>query len=141
MNAEVNAPTAPEKKEFWRWQENTWVDETKDWRKAKILTCGIDVGSVSSQAVLVADGELFGYNSMRTGNNSPDSAKNALQGVMDKCGMKLEDIHYVVGTGYGRVNVPFAPKAITESACHARGADYIGGTQVRTILALGGQDC
>jgi benzoyl-CoA reductase subunit A len=141
MNAEVNAPSAPEKKEFWRWQETAWIDETKDWRKAKILTCGIDVGSVSSQAVLVADGELYGFNSMRTGNNSPDSARNALQGAMDKCGMKLEDIHYVVGTGYGRVNVPFAHKAITEIACHARGANYMGGNKVRTILDMGGQDC
>ena len=142
MNAEVAAATAaPEKKEFWRWQENTWYDESKNWKDAKIITCGIDVGSVSSQAVLVCDGELYGYNSMRTGNNSPDSAKNALQGIMDKIGMKLEDINYVVGTGYGRVNVPFAHKAITEIACHARGANYMGGNQVRTILDMGGQDC
>lgn len=141
MNAEVAAATAPEKKEFWRWQENTWFDETKNWKDAKIITCGIDVGSVSSQAVIVCDGELYGYNSMRTGNNSPDSAKNALQGIMDKIGMKLEDINYVVGTGYGRVNVPFAHKAITEIACHARGANYMGGNQVRTILDMGGQDC
>ena len=146
MNAEVTAApvvaeTVPEKKEFWRWQENVWVDETKDWKTAKIITCGIDVGSVSSQAVLMVDGELYGFNSMRTGNNSPDSATNALQGVMDKCGMKLEDIHFVVGTGYGRVNVPFAHKAITEIACHARGANYMGGNGVRTILDMGGQDC
>ncbi|MDP2824969.1 MAG: benzoyl-CoA reductase, bzd-type, subunit Q [Sulfuritalea sp.] len=141
MNAEVVAETVPEKKEFWRWQENVWIDETKDWKTAKIITCGIDVGSVSSQAVLVIDGELYGFNSMRTGNNSPDSATNALAGVMDKCGMKLEDIHYVIGTGYGRVNVPFAHKAITEIACHARGANYMGGNSVRTILDMGGQDC
>ncbi|BAL24451.1 benzoyl-CoA reductase, bzd-type, subunit Q [Azoarcus sp. KH32C] len=141
MNAEVAAATAPEKKEFWRWQENTWFDESKNWKDAKIITCGIDVGSVSSQAVIVCDGELYGYNSMRTGNNSPDSAKNALAGIMDKIGMKLEDINYVVGTGYGRVNVPFAHKAITEIACHARGANYMGGSKVRTILDMGGQDC
>jgi len=141
LSAQVAAETVPAKKEFWRWQENVWIDETKDWKTAKIITCGIDVGSVSSQAVLVVDGELYGFNSMRTGNNSPDSATNALAGVMDPCGMKLEDIHYVVGTGYGRVNVPFAHKAITEIACHARGANYMGGNGVRTILDMGGQDC
>ncbi|MCC4113799.1 benzoyl-CoA reductase, bzd-type, subunit Q [Aromatoleum toluclasticum] len=145
MNAGIDqgtlATAAPEKKEFWRWQENTWYDETKNWKDAKIITCGIDVGSVSSQAVLVCDGELYGYNSMRTGSNSPDSAKNALAGIMDKIGMKLEDIHHVIGTGYGRVNVPFAHKAITEIACHARGANYMGGNKVRTILDMGGQDC
>jgi benzoyl-CoA reductase subunit A len=140
-SVQATAETVPAKKEFWRWQENVWIDETKDWKKAKIITCGIDVGSVSSQAVLVVDGELYGFNSMRTGNNSPDSATNALQGALDKCGMKLEDIHYVVGTGYGRVNVPFAHKAITEIACHARGANYMGGSGVRTILDMGGQDC
>ena len=140
-SVETKVETVPEKKEFWRWQENVWVDESKDWKSAKIITCGIDVGSVSSQAVLVVDGELYGFNSMRTGNNSPDSATNALQGVMDKCGMQLSDIHYVVGTGYGRVNVPFAHKAITEIACHARGANYMGGNSVRTILDMGGQDC
>ena len=140
-SVETKVETVPEKKEFWRWQENVWVDESKDWKSAKIITCGIDVGSVSSQAVLVVDGELYGFNSMRTGNNSPDSATNALQGVMDKCGMTLKDIHYVVGTGYGRVNVPFAHKAITEIACHARGANYMGGNGVRTILDMGGQDC
>ena len=141
LSAQLEAETVPAKKEFWRWQENVWIDETRDWKTAKIITCGIDVGSVSSQAVLVVDGELYGFNSMRTGNNSPDSATNALQGVMDQCGMKLEDIHYVVGTGYGRVNVPFAHKAITEIACHARGANYMGGNGVRTILDMGGQDC
>ena len=141
MNAEVKAETLPEKKEFWRWQENVWVDESKDWKSAKIITCGIDVGSVSSQAVLVCDGELYGYNSMRTGNNSPDSAKNAFKGVTEKTGLTLNDVHMVVGTGYGRVNVPFAHKAITEIACHARGANYMGGNKVRTILDMGGQDC
>lgn len=141
MSAELATPAAEEKKEFWRWQENTWIDESKNWRDAKIVTCGIDVGSVSSQAVICCDGELYGYNSMRTGNNSPDSARNALQGVLDKTGMTLEDIHFTVGTGYGRVNVPFANKAVTEIACHARGANYMGGNKVRTILDMGGQDC
>ena len=132
---------AVEKKEYWRWQENCWLDESKDWQSAKIITAGIDVGSVSSQAVICVDGELFGYNSMRTGNNSPDSATNAINGILDKAGMKLEDVTYVIGTGYGRVNVPFAHKAITEIACHARGANYMGGSSVRTILDMGGQDC
>ena len=101
--------------------------ESKDWKSAKIMTCGIDVGSVSSQAVLVADGELYGYNSMRTGNNSPDSAKNALQGVDGPMRHEARGHPPWWGTGYGRVNVPFAHKAITEIACHARGANYMGG--------------
>jgi bzd-type benzoyl-CoA reductase Q subunit len=37
--------------------------------------------------------------------------------------------------------VPFAKRAITEIACHARGANFMYGPTVRTILDMGGQDC
>jgi benzoyl-CoA reductase subunit A len=45
-----------------------------------------------------------------------------------------------VATGYGRVNVPFARRTVTEIACHARGAHFIYGPEVRTVLDVGGQD-
>lgn len=127
--------------EYWRWDEGNWKDPDKDWKDAKIITGGVDVGSVSSQAVIMTDGELFAYANTRSGYNSRESAntvmKMALEAVPD---MKLEDIHFTVGTGYGRVRVPFANRAITEIACHARGANYMYGPKVRTIMDMGGQD-
>ncbi|MDW7708901.1 MAG: benzoyl-CoA reductase, bzd-type, subunit Q [Deferrisomatales bacterium] len=130
-----------QKREFWRWTEEFWVHPDARWREARIITQGIDVGSVSSQAVLCLDGELYAYNTVRTGASSPESARSAVKGLFERTGLKLEDIHYTVGTGYGRVNIPFADKAITEIACHGRGAHYMGGPRVRTILDMGGQDC
>jgi bzd-type benzoyl-CoA reductase Q subunit len=130
-----------EKKEFWRWTEYNWRDENADWRKAQIISAGVDVGSVSSQAVLMCDGKLYSYSNMRTGSNSPDSAVKAMNWALEGTGMKTEDVHYTVGTGYGRVNVPFAQRAITEIACHARGGNFMYGPSVRTILDMGGQDC
>lgn len=129
------------KQEFWRWSEYNWVDEDKDWRDGNIITAGIDVGSVSSQAVICVDGELYAFNNVRTGSNSPDSARRALDGAIKGTGLTIEDFKFVVGTGYGRVNVPFADKAVTEIACHSRGANFMAGNQVRTILDMGGQDC
>ncbi|MBI2329679.1 MAG: benzoyl-CoA reductase, bzd-type, subunit Q [Chloroflexi bacterium] len=129
------------KVEYWKWPESRSTTPGIDWTKASIITCGIDVGSVSSQAVIMTDGKLFAYSSRRTGYNSPESARNALNWALEGTGMKPEDIHYTVGTGYGRVNVPFAQRAITEIACHARGANYLYGPSVRTILDVGGQDC
>ncbi|MDP8205313.1 MAG: benzoyl-CoA reductase, bzd-type, subunit Q [Candidatus Electryonea clarkiae] len=128
-------------KEFWRWKEYNWHDENRDWREGKIVTSGVDVGSVSSQAVIMVDGELYAFSNMRTGSNSPDSAHNAMNWALEDTGMTLDDFNFVVGTGYGRVNVPFADKAITEIACHARGGNYMYGPTVRTILDMGGQDC
>ena len=48
-------------KEFWRWTESRWTAPDIDWNKAQIITAGVDVGSVSSQAVVMTDGELYCY--------------------------------------------------------------------------------
>lgn len=129
------------KQEFWRWTESNWRNPDLKWEDAKIITAGIDVGSVSSQAVIVTDGEIFAYSNMRTGSSSPDSARNALNYALEGTNLPEEKIQYCIGTGYGRVNVPMADRTITEIACHARGAHYIYGHDVRTVLDVGGQDC
>ncbi len=130
-----------EKKEYWRWLESRWTAPDEEWQKAKIITAGVDVGSVSTQAVIMLDGKLYAYCSMRTGADSPDSARKAMDWALEGTEMKLENIQYIVGTGYGRVNVPFAHRTITEIACHARGANHMYGPTVRTVLDMGGQDC
>ena len=132
---------AEDKKEFWRWEESRWSNPVLDWKGAKIITLGVDVGSVSTQAVIMCDGELFAYASIRTGFNSPNSALDAANRAMEGTGMTLNDIIFKIGTGYGRVNVPFADRTITEIACHARGGNFMYGPTVRTILDMGGQDC
>jgi len=129
------------KEEFWRWTESNWKDPDMNWEDAKIITAGIDVGSVSSQAVIVADGKIFAYGNMRTGSDSPESARNALNYALEVTNMPEDRIDYCIGTGYGRVNVPMADRSITEIACHARGANFIYGPEVRTVLDVGGQDC
>jgi len=42
--------------------------------------------------------------------------------------------------GYGRINVPFADKQITEISCHAKGAASLF-PEAKTIIDIGGQDC
>jgi len=130
-----------ERREYWRWREYNWRDPHLDWRRARRITAGVDVGAVSSQAVILLDGQLFAYANMRTGADSPDSARKAMEWALEGTGMALGDVQCVVGTGYGRVNVPFARRTITEIACHARGAHFTYGPTVRTILDMGGQDC
>lgn len=128
-------------KEFWRWTEYNWHDENIDPRAGGVISGGADVGSVSSQAVVMVDGKLYAFSNMRTGSDSPNSALDSMNWALESTGLAIEDLHYVVGTGYGRVNVPFANRAITEIACHARGANFMCGPSVRTILDMGGQDC
>lgn len=126
--------------ESWQWVEYRWTSPDIDWRKANIISCGIDVGSVSSQAVIMVDGKLYAYSNMRTGSNSPDSAHKALNWALEGTELNQSDLHYIVGTGYGRINIPMAQRAITEIACHALGGNFIYGPSLRTILDVGGQD-
>jgi len=128
-------------KEYWRWPEGTWVNPDIDWKKGTIITAGVDVGSVSSQGVVVVDGELYSFGNTRTGFDSPDSARKAMTIALEETDLTLDHIDYCIGTGYGRVNVPMAQRTITEIACHARGANFMYGPEVRTVMDMGGQDC
>jgi len=129
-----------EKVDYWRWLEYRSIMPGRNWKNAEIITAGVDVGSVGSKAVIMADGKIYSWSVMRTGSNSSDSAKKVMDWAMEGTGLELSDFNYIVGTGYGRVNVPMANRAITEIACHAKGANYIWGSTVRTVLDVGGQD-
>jgi benzoyl-CoA reductase subunit A len=126
---------------FWDWPESVWASPEAGWETARYVTGGVDVGSVSSQAVIMADGRPVAYGNLRTGSGSSDSARKALDAASEALGgVPEERIDYLVGTGYGRVNVPMADRTLTEIACHARGAVFMHGPDVRTVLDVGGQD-
>jgi len=105
-----------------------------------MITCGIDVGSLSAEAVVMKDGEIACYSIIRTGPESAETAVRALDEALDDADLRTEDISFTVATGYGRVVVPFADTNFTEIACHARGAHFFR-PSVRTVLDMGGQDC
>ena len=105
-----------------------------------MITAGVDVGSVGSKAAIMVGGQIHSLAVARTGSNSIDSAKKVFDWALLESDVKPDEIDFIVGTGYGRVNVPMANKAVTEIACHARGANFIWGPSVRTILDVGGQD-
>ncbi len=44
-----------------------------------------------------------------------------------------------MATGYGRLNIPFATKNITEISCHARGVVHYF-PDIKTVIDIGGQD-
>jgi predicted CoA-substrate-specific enzyme activase len=48
-------------------------------------------------------------------------------------------VDYLVGTGYGRNEVPFADENVSEISCHALGAFFCD-REIRTIVDIGGQD-
>lgn len=106
-----------------------------------VLTAGIDVGSATSKAVVLEEGRILSYSIVPTGAGSAASAQRVMEQALKKAGgIPLQDIDYIVATGYGRIIVPFAHDTVTELSCHARGCHYLF-PSVRTILDMGGQDC
>ena len=116
------------------------TNEQLDWTKAKRIVAGIDIGAVSSKAVILADGQPYACSCVTT-RTPKESALRAMHTALSQTDLKLENIHTVVATGRGRAQVPFAHKAVSEIACGAAAAVHIWGPSVRTVLDAGGQSC
>lgn len=104
-----------------------------------MITAGVDVGSASAKALILKGETVVDWSIIGTGADSSESANKVMNLLLSKTGFSLADIDYIVSTGYGRVNVSFANKEITEITCHAAGAHWLF-PEVRTILDIGGQD-
>ncbi|MBU1276175.1 MAG: 2-hydroxyglutaryl-CoA dehydratase [Proteobacteria bacterium] len=105
-----------------------------------MVVCGVDIGSLSTKAVLMENDEILAWCIVPTGPDSVESAERAVGAVLGEENLALGHIGYTVATGYGRANVPFADKTISEISCHAAGSHWTF-PEVRTILDMGGQDC
>jgi len=116
------------------------VNEEMDWTRAEVVVAGVDSGAVSSKAVILLDGKPYASSRVRT-RTPKESALSAINAALANTRLKLENIHYLVATGRGRTQVPFAGESITEIACGAAGAVHIWGPSVRTVLDAGGESC
>ncbi|MGQ9572824.1 MAG: acyl-CoA dehydratase activase [Dehalococcoidia bacterium] len=105
-----------------------------------MYVAGVDIGSASSKALILDEGRVLAHAIIPTGAESAASAERVMAIALQQAGLGLDDISYVIATGYGRVIVPFADEEVTELSCHARGAHHLF-PGVRTVLDMGGQDC
>jgi len=121
-------------------QEYASVKEEIDWKKAKAIVAGVDVGAVSSKAMILVDGQPFAASRVTT-RTPKESALNAIHEALGNTGLTVNRIQVIVGTGRGRTQVPFAHKRVSEISCGAAGAVHIWGPSVRTVLDAGGQSC
>ena len=106
-----------------------------------MIVGGCDVGSATGKAVVMKDGEVTSYLIVPATTKPEVTARMAMDAAIEGAGLaSIEDLDYIVGTGYGRLRVPFANENISEITCHARGAQWLTPT-VRTVIDIGGQDC
>jgi predicted CoA-substrate-specific enzyme activase len=105
-----------------------------------MIVAGCDVGSLTGKAVILKDGEIIAYSIVPTTPKPEKTAQNAMDGALEMGKLSLKKIDYIIGTGYGRIKIPFANSEVSELTCHGKGAhSFI--PSIRTIIDVGGQDC
>ncbi len=103
-----------------------------------MLTMGVDIGSTSSKAVVLKDGDILTYQliPLGTGTSGPEQV---YQAALANAGVTREDIDRLIVTGYGRLSFQHADKQVSEVSCHAQGVHFLF-PSVRTVIDIGGQD-
>ena len=108
---------------------------------SETLVAGCDVGSTTGKALIMRDGEVLGYSIIPCAVRPEVTAEEALDLALEQAGInRREELAYIVGTGYGRIRIPFADENVSEITCHGVGAYYLNPAD-RTLIDIGGQDC
>ena len=104
-----------------------------------MITAGIDIGSITTKAVILSDGKIIGSRVTFTGYNAEKAGESVFTELLNEVNLDRSKIEKIISTGYGRNSVPFADKAMTEIICHGSGAFFVK-PGVKTIIDIGGQD-
>ncbi len=91
-----------------------------------------------TKAVILSKGALTSVIGP-TGPEQRHLAKRVMEEALKQAGISIQTISYIISTGYGRINVPFADKQLTEITCHAKGIVSLF-PNAKTIIDVGGQD-
>lgn len=103
---------------------------------------GCDVGSTYTKAVIIDEnGKICATTILRSKINAEKSSVDAMADAVSQVSdlKDVNEISYLVGTGYGRNRVPFASENISEISCHAMGV-HVTDPGVKAIIDIGGQD-
>ncbi|HME44106.1 MAG TPA: acyl-CoA dehydratase activase [Syntrophorhabdales bacterium] len=99
---------------------------------------GLDIGSTMTKVAIVGE-SLVASVIGPTGPEHRRLAHKVMEEALTRARLSFADLGYIVATGYGRINVPFADKQVTEITCHAKGLHSLLPT-AKTIVDIGGQD-
>jgi len=102
---------------------------------------GCDVGSTTGKAVILNGNTIVATAIIPSEIDPEETSTRVLNLACDQVEAlpDLGGISRLIGTGYGRNEVPFAHDNISEITCHASGV-YFCNPEVRTVLDIGGQD-
>ena len=107
--------------------------------ETEVMFVGIDIGSRAAKGVALSGDILLCSTVLDSGVHPGKTGQLVLEDLLTQSGKKKSDIKFIVGTGYGRVSLPFVDSTLTELSCHAAGAHFLN-EDIRTVIDIGGQD-
>lgn len=104
------------------------------------MFAGVDIGSVTSKAVLLdTECHMIASSMVPTTYDREGCGQKALDMALQEINKTQGDITSLFATGYGRKAFTAANGIKSEILCHAEGTKYLY-PDVRTIIDIGGQD-
>lgn len=100
------------------------------------FTCGIDVGSASTKAVLAKNGTPYLFHQISSGHNYKETAIRVLKEIVIRGNLTQHDISQTYATGCGATQVTTDNEAVGDLACCAQGMHYLL-PSVRTVIEVG----
>jgi len=101
---------------------------------------GVDIGSVTTKAVLLDDRlEVRAFEVAPTASDRDKSGTDCLAAAVRSASISAGEISRIFTTGYGRRAMSGIDRAVPEIVCHARGTHFMI-PEARTIFDIGGQD-
>ena len=98
---------------------------------------GIDIGSLTTKAVILDDG-ILASSIIPSGDEADLSARAAVEDVLNRAGLSLNDDLYIVSTGVGGKSVSLSQQSKAIATCLARGSHYLY-PSVRMAIDIGAE--
>ncbi|MFC2019263.1 acyl-CoA dehydratase activase [Chloroflexota bacterium] len=105
-----------------------------------MIFAGIDIGSVTTKAVLLSEKEaILAFAMAPTSFDRNQSGEAVLELALQQSGKPRSEIGFTIATGYGRRSFNAVDKVTPEIICHAKGTHFLI-PDAKTIIDIGGQD-
>lgn len=99
---------------------------------------GLDIGSVSIAAVLIACGKIVATDLVVSGGNYKEATRKVLESVLSRTGIDMGGLSGLVVTGVGAESAPFTGLTVSDISCQAMGCHCLF-PSARTVVDMGGQ--
>ncbi|GAJ20800.1 unnamed protein product, partial [marine sediment metagenome] len=104
-----------------------------------MIVSGIDVGGKNIHGVIINNGDLLARANAVAGINKAEAVEGLYGELLDKAGLKREQVKRVVATGSAGKRVAFADGVIPDATADSRGINRLIPT-ARTIIDVGAEE-